>query len=288
MKKTKLLVISALACSLAACGENDCTSKDVHETLLALIVGDASSVERKVEGIFGGSTSAIAEEALLNASVSNIVTLSKDSDLGSYLCKANIGVELPDGKVLSHEISYAISRVESGDSEFEVSADQRDITKIRFSVNRPINRELGNQAEIQRKNDRVASFKSSPPIPISDADALTEIKSVLRDEMPGEFDESQFAAIAIDLNSDGYKEYVAIWNDVSSSNGPYWKLKQFLQHANAPGEQAKLRYSLENYSLIGNKNSVEHYEIEGDTLTLSDGAGWSESHKLLSTNIGDF
>lgn len=283
MKTIKISFLLASTVALTACGGGaSCNSTDVKQSLLGLIAGNTSGTENAVEGMFGVGTTSPSMDAFLSGTISGVTTLSKSDDIGHHLCKADIAVELPDGKIVSQEMTYQVMKVESGEADFEVSADQSDINRLRWAVNGPINQELRKQAEEKKKNDAIAAFKANPPIAVPDGEAVAKIKVVLG-EMAGSFDESQFKLFPVDLNSDGYKEYIALWRDTSSSRH-IWKTKVFSQDAANPGQQATLQYSLEDYYPFYRDHPIS-YELNGNVLTVSDGTGWTESKEFNGSPI---
>lgn len=284
MKSVKYSFLLASTFSLTACGGGaNCNSSEVKQSLLDLIAGNTSGTENAVEGMFGVGTTSPSRDAFLNGKISGVTTLSKNDDIGHHLCKADIAVELPDGKVVSQEMTYQVMKVESGEADFEVSADQSDINNLRWAVNGPINQELRKQAEEKKKNDAIAAFKKSPPIAVPEDEAIAKIKVAL-DEMPGGFDENQFTLFPVDLNSDGYKEYIALWRNTWESDNR-WNTKMFWQEATEPGQQATLQYSLEDFAPIYGDHPINHSELKGNVLTVSDGTGWTESREFQGVPI---
>lgn len=288
MRNSKIVLLSMLSLSLSACSTDyDCNSDDVHSTLMELIAGNTKSTENAVEGMFGVGGSAAAAKAFANATFAAVVTLDKNEDTGYFECKADVSVELPDGNVATHEVNYYVTQVESDDADFEVSAEQSDINSLRWAVNGRFNQNAQQQAKEQAHDDLVAGFKTNPPTAVTDADAAATIKQALQ-EMPGGFDETQFTLVAQDLNADGYKEYIALWRDPTATTSRVWKVKQFWQQAKTPGEQATLEYSYEDYYAYYGDHPINHYELAGNVLTVSDGTGWSEAREMSSRNIGPF
>lgn len=302
MKSLLKIALLASMLALAACGGADCNNSDVKQSLLELIAGDTSGTENAVASMFGGGSSSAAQEAFANGQITGVTTLSKDEDTGSYLCRANVAIEIPtNGKVVSSDVTYQVAQIESDDADFEVQANQSDVTQLRFAVNGPINQELRKQAEAKRKSDVAAAFKSNPPIAVTDEEATATIVQALH-EMPGGFDPAQFVLYPVDLNGDGYKEFVALWRDVSntvdyssslgseSQDGerrPYhdWKTKTFRQNAREPGQKAELQYSLEDYDRFDGNHPINAHEFKGNILTVSDGTGWSETREFSGVPI---
>lgn len=288
----------ALMLALAGCGSADCNSPEVKKSLLELIAGEVSGTEHVVESVFGAGSTSASMEAFANGQITGVTTLSKDNDTGSHLCRANIAVEIPtNGEVVSSDITYQVMQIESDDADFEVMADQSDVSRLRIAVNAPINREIRDQARAKHKSDLIASYQNNPPIALADEEAYAEIAKALI-QMPGEFDPSQYVLYPTDLNGDGFKEFIALWRDVSQTETygsqdsepvPYhdWKATIFLQEANEPGAKAKLRYNNDYHRFYGN-HAITAHELNGNKLTVSDGTGWSETkefHALPISNL---
>lgn len=267
--RLKLFFLISLPLLLSGCGRYDCNSPDVHQEII---------------GMLARNSPAPAVDAYGKAKFSSVVTIGKNSETGRLLCKADISVEMPDGHAVNRALKYTISRVESDDADFKVSVDDRDFSVLRWDVNVPINQDLAQQAQEQKKAALAAEYVSNPPVAIADAVAAEQIKAAI-DDLPGGFDVDQYHLIAADLNNDTYREFIALWRDTYATANVVWHVKVFSQVAREPGGHAELEYSRESMDDLGLGHAVNHYELNGNVLTVSDGAGWSTTRVLQGMPI---
>lgn len=210
-----------------------------------------------------------------------VSTTEKDESTGYFQCNAEISVGLPSGEVISREIAYEISRIESEDADFQVSAAQAEIDGFRALVNGQINRER-DQAESDKRHDELASaYSANAPVPLTDQEAEGMIRRQVSERRDG-LDPTKFVVISTDLNSDGYKEYVAMWGNAPDSNTmDKWHVQQFWQKATGPGKKTELKSAIDTLYY----HELTRYELNGNVLTVF-GEGEDKDEYTIADNGG--
>lgn len=279
MKKWKCALFAVATVVLAGCGSHDCSSSDVHDTLLELLAGKLTGSEAMVENAFGLGPTEQSLAVFEAGTVSQIVTLEKNKSTGAFLCNGKVAVVLPDGRDLSLEMNYEVRQVVSGDAEFQVLAERSDINQFRAAVNGAVNSHLRKLAEEEQKAQRRQAFIDNPPVVLSDADAIA---SVLRSASPyQDYAQKQHAIVGEDYSGEGYKDYVLVYRD-EWGDSYSWSYMHFWQRATEPGQTVVFDRGSDQE--ITREHELKNVQLQDGVLTFSDGEGWSHTVELQKGN----
>ena len=212
--KTEIAVLSLIVVTtLSACSGKryDCANSDVQETVLDAFndVARSSSVfSATFERPYANDPAyqSIADKVRDSISMSNIVTLQKDDDLGAYMCSATF-VAKADSTSLTNVISYEVRKVEDGDSPFAIYYESSDLYKLAYPVSIEIVKPYveKNEAEVRNRiqSEHDSAMKRDPPISRTANSVLNDLYFT---------DEQRMAAqvSSIDLNGDSLSDFFAL------------------------------------------------------------------------------
>lgn len=281
MSKGKFALIGLSAISLVGCGSHDCSSSDVHKTLLSLLAGQTSGVDSMVENAFGVGPTADSLQAFAAGTVTEIVTLEKNKSTGAFICNAKITIPLPEDKEVSLQMEYEVRQVESSDSDFQVLASNNDVNRMRVNVNGTINNHFREKAEAEQREQRKQAFLTTPPIALTDEEASAAIIDHMSRYNSG-FAENPHAIVSQDFGGSGYKDYVIAYRSQYYGDGYRWSYRHYWSVAGEPGEKIWLDSSLDQE--ITSEYDLTDLQLKNGTITFSDGNGWSQTAEIKVGN----
>ncbi len=213
MKTGTAVLALVVAPLLSACtgGRYDCANKDVQDAVL-----DAFNDAARKTSVFGVTFErpyakdpeyqSFADRIRDSISMSNIITLQKDDDLGAYACSATFTATA--GSIsLTNDLQYGVRKVDDGESPFAIFYDTSDFQKLAYPVAietvKPYVEKHDAEVRDRRQSEHASAMRDNPPISRTPASVLNDLYFT---------DEERAAAqvYAIELNGDSLSDFVAL------------------------------------------------------------------------------